>query len=83
MNVHSRSPLTLVLVPLTFLVVTMPAPASAQSKDRALEHARQLLQSSPLIDRRPIDHPGFGPIDHPDFREPSRSRPLQGAPRCC
>jgi membrane dipeptidase len=46
----SRSPSTLVLVPLTLFLVTMPSPVSAQSKDRALEHARQLLQSSPLID---------------------------------
>jgi membrane dipeptidase len=50
MNLFSRSPLTLVLVPLTLFLVTMSTPASAQSKDRALEHARQLLKSTPLID---------------------------------
>ena len=46
----SRSPLTLVLVPLTLFLVTKPSPASAQSRDRALEHARKLLESTPLID---------------------------------
>jgi membrane dipeptidase len=42
-------PLTLVLIPLTLFLVPMSS-ASAQSKDRALEHARQLLKSTPLID---------------------------------
>jgi len=51
MNVLSRSPLTLFLLPLTlFLLTIMPSPARAQSKDRALEHARKLLRSTPLID---------------------------------
>ena len=46
----SRLPLTLVLALLTlFLVATMPSSASAQS-DRALERARKLLRSTPLID---------------------------------
>jgi membrane dipeptidase len=49
MNIFSRSPLTLVLFPLTLFMVPMPF-ASAQSSDRALEHARQLLKSTPLID---------------------------------
>jgi membrane dipeptidase len=35
---------------LSLLTLFMPTPASAQSKDRALEHARQLLRSTPLID---------------------------------
>jgi len=51
MNVLSRSPLTLFLFPLTlFLLTAMPSPATAQSRDRALEHARKLLRSTPLID---------------------------------
>jgi len=51
MNVFSRSPLTLFLLPLTLLLLTaMPSLARAQSKDRALEHARKLLRSTPLID---------------------------------
>jgi membrane dipeptidase len=51
MNVLSRSPLTLFLLLLTlFLLTSMPSPAGAQSKDRALEHARKLLRSTPLID---------------------------------
>jgi membrane dipeptidase len=45
-----RSLLTLVFFPLTLFLVTMASNASAQSKDRALEHARKLLQSTPLID---------------------------------
>src|SRR5918998_1181043 len=46
----SRLPLTLVLAPLMlFLVATMPSSASAQS-DRALERAKKLLRSTPLID---------------------------------
>ena len=49
MNLFSRSPLTLVLVPLTLFLVPMSS-ASAQSTDRALEHARKLLRSTPLID---------------------------------
>jgi membrane dipeptidase len=49
MNVFSRSPLTLVLVPLTFLS-SMPSISVGQSQDRALEHARKLLGSTPLID---------------------------------
>jgi membrane dipeptidase len=48
-NLFSRLPLTLVLVPLTLSLVPMSS-ASAQAKDRALEHARQLLKSTPLID---------------------------------
>jgi membrane dipeptidase len=52
MNLHSRSPLTLFLFlfPLTLFLVTMPSPSYAQSQDRALEHARKLLKSTPLID---------------------------------
>ena len=51
MNVPSRSPLTLFLLPLTLSVLTaMPSPVRAQSKDRALEHAKQILRSTPLID---------------------------------
>ena len=47
---NGRSPLTLVLVPLTlFLMATMPSSASGQS-DRALERAKKLLRSTPLID---------------------------------
>jgi membrane dipeptidase len=46
----SHLPLTLVLVPLTFLLVSMPSSASGQSQDRALEQARLLLESVPLID---------------------------------
>jgi membrane dipeptidase len=45
----SRSPLTLVLVPLT-LFLSMPSNSAGQSRDRALEHARKLLKSTPLID---------------------------------
>jgi membrane dipeptidase len=46
----SRLPLTFVLAPLTlFLVATMPSSASGQS-DRALERAKKLLRSTPLID---------------------------------
>ena len=51
MNVLSRSPLTLSLFPLTLsLLAIMPSPARAQAQDRALEHARKLLRSTPLID---------------------------------
>jgi membrane dipeptidase len=51
MNVFSLSPLTLFLFPLTLSLLTiMPSPAGAQSKDRALEHAKKLLRSTPLID---------------------------------
>ena len=51
MNVLSRSPLTLSLFPLTlFLLTAMPSPAAAQSNDRALERAKKLLSSTPLID---------------------------------
>jgi membrane dipeptidase len=45
-----RSPLTQLLFPLTLFLVTMAQPAPAQSKDPALERARRLLKSSPLID---------------------------------
>jgi membrane dipeptidase len=45
----SRLSLTPVLVPLTLSLVTA-SPGSAQSTDRALEHARKLLESTPLID---------------------------------
>ena len=51
MNVLCRSPLTLLLFPLTFfLLATMPSPASAQSTDRALLRAKRLLRTTPLID---------------------------------
>jgi membrane dipeptidase len=46
MNVRI-SLLTSHLLLLTFI---MPSPAAAQSPDRALEHARKLLRSTPLID---------------------------------
>jgi membrane dipeptidase len=45
----SRSPLTHLLVPLTLFLIPM-TPAAAQSTDPALEHARKLLESTPLID---------------------------------
>ena len=35
---------------LLLLTLLMPFPAGAQAKDRALEHARKLLRSTPLID---------------------------------
>ena len=51
MRLFFRLPLTFVLVPLTiFLAATMPSPASAQSQDKALERAKKLLRSTPLID---------------------------------
>ncbi|HEV8176293.1 MAG TPA: dipeptidase, partial [Gemmatimonadales bacterium] len=51
MNVLSRSPLTLLLFPLTLSLLTaMPSPARAQAKDRALDHAKLILRSTPLID---------------------------------
>jgi membrane dipeptidase len=57
MNLHLpltayRSPLTLYLLPpLTLsLLALMALPLSAQAPDPALEHARKLLQSTPLID---------------------------------
>ena len=47
---NARSPLTFVLAPLTlFLMTAMPSSASGQS-DRALERAKKLLRSTPLID---------------------------------
>lgn len=46
----SRSRLTLVLGPLTFFLTSMASLARAQSDDPALEHARRLLESTPLID---------------------------------
>src|SRR5688572_16004579 len=45
-----RLPLTLALVPLTLFLIPMPSRLHAQSQDRALEHARKLLRSTPLID---------------------------------
>jgi membrane dipeptidase len=45
-----RSPLTLFVFPLTLFLVTMPSASRAQSSDPALEHARKLLKSTPLID---------------------------------
>jgi membrane dipeptidase len=47
---NPRSLLTSSLLPLTLFTVTMAYPAHAQSQDRALEHARKLLKSTPLID---------------------------------
>jgi membrane dipeptidase len=44
---NRRPLLTSHLLLLTFLI---PSPAGAQSTDRALEHARKLLRSTPLID---------------------------------
>jgi membrane dipeptidase len=49
MKVLSRLPLTLVLGPLT-LFLSMPSISAGQSQDRALERARKLLRSTPLID---------------------------------
>jgi membrane dipeptidase len=37
-------------LPLTLFLITMTVPAAAQSSDPALEHARRLLESTPLID---------------------------------
>jgi membrane dipeptidase len=45
-----RSLFAPVVALLAFFVATMPSLAAAQSKDRALEHARKLLRSTPLID---------------------------------
>jgi membrane dipeptidase len=53
MNLLSRSPLTLFFPPLTlFLLLLMATPTdlAAQSTDKALERARKLLRSTPLID---------------------------------
>jgi membrane dipeptidase len=36
--------------PFTLLLLTMASPAAAQSSDPALEHAKKLLESTPLID---------------------------------
>jgi membrane dipeptidase len=51
MRLH-RAPFTLVLVPFTLVLASlaMPKTVSGQSQDRALEHARKLLRSTPLID---------------------------------
>jgi len=46
----SRLPLTFFLFPLTLSFIAMASPAHAQSPDPALERARKLLESSPLID---------------------------------
>jgi membrane dipeptidase len=49
MTVLARSPLALVLLPLTlFLMTSMSSPMAAQ--DRALERAKKLLRSVPLVD---------------------------------
>jgi membrane dipeptidase len=53
MNLFSRLALTLFFPPLTLfslLLMASPTDVAAQSKDRALEHARKLLRSTPLID---------------------------------
>jgi membrane dipeptidase len=44
------NPRSLLTSHLLLLTLFMPSPAAAQSKDRALEHARKLLESTPLID---------------------------------
>jgi membrane dipeptidase len=44
------TPRPLLTSSLLLLTLFMAQPASAQSKDRALEHARKLLKSAPLID---------------------------------
>jgi membrane dipeptidase len=49
MSTISRSPLTLALIPLTLFSIAMASPAESQ-QDPALEHARRLLESTPLID---------------------------------
>jgi membrane dipeptidase len=46
----TRLPLTLSLFPLTLFLMTNTTAAAAQSNDAALEHARKLLESAPLID---------------------------------
>jgi membrane dipeptidase len=45
-----RSRLTLGIVSLALFMTILPEFAGAQSSDRALEHARKLLRSTPLID---------------------------------
>jgi membrane dipeptidase len=51
MNFRARLPLTLVLVPLTFFVLApMTSVVDAQAPDRALERAKKLLRSTPLVD---------------------------------
>jgi membrane dipeptidase len=45
-----RLPFTFLLPPLTLFLVAMAQPVLAQSEDGALEHARKLLESAPLID---------------------------------
>jgi membrane dipeptidase len=47
---RSRSPLTLFFVPLTLCLMVKPLPSAAQSQDSALDRARRLLESAPLID---------------------------------
>jgi membrane dipeptidase len=44
------NPWSLLTPHLLLVTLFMPSPAAAQSKDRALEHARKLLESTPLID---------------------------------
>jgi len=46
----TRLPLTLSLFPLTLFLMTNTTPVAGQSNDAALEHARKLLESAPLID---------------------------------
>jgi membrane dipeptidase len=51
MKLLHRSSLTFVLAPLTLLqLATMPSTSGAQTPDRALERAKKLLRSTPLID---------------------------------
>jgi membrane dipeptidase len=49
-RVHVISRLSLLTFHLSLLTLFIFSPAAAQSQDRALEHARKLLKSTPLID---------------------------------
>lgn len=46
----SHLPSTRFFLPLTLALMVMTLPSAAQSQDSALEHARRLLESTPLID---------------------------------
>src|SRR5215208_6259539 len=46
---YHMNPRPLLTSPLLLLTFFMPPSAAAQSKDRALEHARKLLESTPLV----------------------------------
>jgi hypothetical protein len=86
MNVLSRPPLTLALVPLT-LFLFMPSISAGQSQDRALERARKLLRSTPLIDGH-NDLPGAireaakAPRDVAAYDQGPHARAYRSAPPC-